>query len=119
MHLSQPAPSAFVQRPSVTALFPYGAVCLAGLLWIACTLQWPDMGTPGPIHLLSLPVYAGVSAINALYLVVLLLDAWAVRRSASVERRAQWAGIGMGLVFILLVQFGAEVLWGPVSLAGR
>jgi len=116
MRIGRTPASSFVQRPSVTATIPYVGLCGIWFLWILATARAPLIGDPGPFRLITLGQYAGVSALNALFVVFLAVDGYLARKSPPGLRRGHLAGVALALLAVLLIQLGLFHAWGPIVL---
>jgi hypothetical protein len=101
-----------ILRPTVVATIAYVTLMVLFFLWTILTLRSPDVGM-APEHAVDLlgPRVAGVAfvdvltAVNVIWLVVLLMDFFAARRAPAILRRGHVAGVVLGMVVVAVMQF--------------
>lgn len=104
----------YVLRPSVTvALGWFGGLAMWGLYQMAVAKYPTDLSVE--FRLITLQQYLGVSALHLALLVWFVLDARAARKSGLDVRRGQLLGLTIAVLVLLIAQYGAHVVYGPLN----
>lgn len=101
---------AWVQRPAVTSTIAYGGLVAVWFLWIACTLRFPTVFDEAPYRLIGTPLYLAFTAANVGLALWLFASFRGARAAGPGLRRGQLAGLALSLVFVGVLQAGAQGL---------
>lgn len=88
----------------------YGGVIACWFIFLACTLQLAPIFREGPYRLISTPAYLTFTGANVALSLWLLLGFLRARQAQSGLRRGQVAGIACSLIFLAVLQSGAQAL---------
>ena len=106
-----------VLRPTVVATIAYVTLLVIFFLWTYLTLESPEAGrTPEQAVDLLGPRIAGIAfvdvltAVNVIWLAVLLLDFFAARRAPAIVRKGHVAGVALGMAVVATAQLALQQL---------
>ena len=118
MHKAPNIPHGPVLCLSVVLTMVYSGLASIWAIWTLCTLQFrsleEDAAAIEPMRILSTGHYTWVCLINLALTLYLISDAVRVRGEPHPSRRAFWAGIGMALLVLVVVQVGTHYAHSPI-----
>ena len=88
----------------------YGGVIACWFIFLACTLHLAPIFHEGPYRLISTPAYLAFTGANVALSLWLLQGFLRARQAQSGLRRGQVAGIACSLIFLAVLQSGAQAL---------
>jgi hypothetical protein len=100
----------WIVLPAVSLTMAYGGGIAAWFIYLACTLSNPPTFHEGPYRLIETTSYWIFSGANFFLAAWLLINLAPARRASTDVRRAQFAGIAISLVFLFVLQVGAQAL---------
>jgi len=104
-----------VIRPSVLASIVYFGLLSVWAIYTLCTAKLPTLGSTEPLSFLSSSQYLWVSVANTVFALAFLLDARVTLRGPVEARRAHLTGLAFAAVILVLVQIGAHLAYGPIT----
>ena len=117
MHKAPNIPHGPVLCLSVVLTMVYTGLASIWAVWTFCTLRLrtleEEAAATEPFRVLSTSHYTWVCVLNLALTLFLLSDALRVRREPHPTRRAFWAGIGMALLVLAVLQMGAHSAHAP------
>ena len=102
-------------RPSVLASIVYFGLCSVWAIYTLCTAKFPGIESTEPWRFLTSSQYLGVSVVNILFALAFLIDARATLRGPVEARRAHLTGLAFAAVILVLMQIGAHLAYGPIT----
>ena len=118
MHKAPNIPHGPVLCLSVVLTMVYSGLASIWATWTFCTLRFrtleEEAAATEPFRILSTGHYTWVCVANLALALYLISDARRVRGEPHPTRRAFWAGIGMALLVLAAVQFGAYYAHAPI-----
>jgi len=117
MSARQVSTSNTVLRPSVVASIPWGGLCGIWYIWVVLTTQYPKIGEPPFLRLMSSPEFLAGTAVNLALLVWLGIDGWVSRSSPPGVRRGHLAGVVLAAVLIVLLQTAFLTAVEPIDVS--
>ncbi len=104
-----------VIRPSVLASIVYFGLSSVWAIYTLCTAKFPAIDSTEPWRFLSSAQYLWVSVVNILFALAFLIDARATLRGPVEARRAHLTGLAFAAVILVLLQVGAHLAYGPIT----
>jgi len=104
-----------VIRPSVLASIVYFGLSSVWAIYTLCTAKFPTIDSTEPWRFLSSSQYLWVSVVNILFALAFLIDARATLRGPAEARRAHLTGLAFAAVILVLLQIGAHLAYGPIT----
>jgi len=118
MHKAPNIPHGPVLCLSVVLTMVYTGLASIWAIWTFSTLHFwtleEEAVATEPFRVLSTGHYIWVCVLNLALTLFLLSDARRVRREPHPTRRAFWAGIGMALLVLAVLQMGAHSAHSPL-----
>lgn len=116
MKLHSPSPIGSVIPPTVIVATVTLGLFILWYVWIAFTMRFPPLASSEPFRLLSLRELVVFSLIDACLAAGFVIDAVRLRGSPPGLRGAQWTGLALSMLVVVLFQSWVIRAYGPITL---